>query len=346
MYFFSIVTCIVSKVICFFYAKPREVRWARQRVRALGSALGGRLDDATFYKVVNSYAIYNPVICEAFTALRNRRSRDAEKERLLQYFICSSLFDNFCDRNELTQEALYQISFSPETYTPGSFDEQLFLQAHLFLCGEVADKAGYLQAKKGVFQSQIDSLKQFNPAISNEDIRQITLRKGGYAVLLCHFYLDDRASEPEQQCWYQMGGMIQLINDLFDIYKDYQDGIATLPNRMNDAYAFQLHYMELVEQLKREIAHLPFPVAAKRHLTVSIIGICAVGAMAIRQLQEIQGMAPELPDLRSLPRNALIVDMEKPRNMWYCIRWIYQHARPQATVIQMSESRGAVAEVR
>ncbi|MBO9732165.1 MAG: hypothetical protein J7623_26220 [Chitinophaga sp.] len=346
MYFYNIVTCIISRVVYFFFARSRESKWASQRVRSLEVALGGRLDDATFHKIVNSYAIYNPVVCEAFTALRKRGSCDVEKERLLHYFICSSLFDNFCDRNELTQEALYQISFAPETYTPRCFDEQLFVQAHRFLWTQVVDKVSYQQAMQGVFQSQIDSLKQFDAAITAEDIRQITFRKGGYAVFLCHFYLDDPASEPEQQCWFQLGGIIQLINDLFDIYKDYQEGIATLPNRMTDAYAFYTGYMELVQNIKRTISQLPFAPAAKRYLTVSIIGICAVGATAIRQLQALQGDAERLPDLRRLPRKALIIDMEQPKNMWYCIRWIYRHARPQATVIQMSESRGAVAGVR
>jgi hypothetical protein len=164
--------------------------------------------------------------------------------------------------------------------------------------------------------------------------------------LLCHFYSDHQTSEAEQQCWYQLGGLIQLINDLFDIYKDYQEGIATLPNRMTDVHVFKALYMELVQSIKKEISHLPFALAAKRQLMVAVIGISAVGATAIRQLQALQGAAERLPDLRRLSRKVLIVDMERPENMWYCIRWIYQHARPQAAVIQMLESRGAVAEVR
>ncbi|HEY9261388.1 hypothetical protein, partial [Chitinophaga sp.] len=206
--------------------RRQEAKWASNRVKELETPLGGRLDDFTFRKIVNSYAIYNPMMCDAFTALRGRASRKAEKERMLQYFICSSLFDNFCDRKELSQEALHQLSFAPESYTAGSFDEQLFLQCHLFLRDGVRDKSFYEKVTHGVYQSQVDSVKQFDHTLSDEEITDITIRKGGYAVLLCHFYLDDPASEPEQQCWYQIGGIIQLINDLYDIHKDYQEGIV------------------------------------------------------------------------------------------------------------------------
>lgn len=332
MYFFSFVRNIFSKTYYILSVRRLEARWASSRVKELESALGGRLDDFTFRKIVNSYAIYNPMMCDAFTALRGRASRLAEKERMLQYFICSSLFDNFCDRKELSQDALYQISFAPESFTAASFDEQLFLQAHLFLRDGVQDKPFYEEVMHGLFQSQVDSIKQFDHTIGDEEIGRITLSKGGYAVLLCHFYLDDAAGEAERQCWYQIGGIIQLINDLYDIHKDYQEGAATLPNRMNDAYAFHTYFTGLVENVKKEISNLPFPAEAKQHLTISMMGICSLGMMAIRQLQQIQGMNATLPDLRSLPRKALIVDMEKPKNLWYCIRLVYQHARPLTAV--------------
>lgn len=327
MYLFNFMWNIISKTWYILSVRRKETKWARVRLRELEQQLGGRLDDVTFHKVITSYGIYNPMMCDAFTRLRGRVSNRAERDRMLHYFICSSLFDNFCDRKELDQESLYEISFSPTVYQPKSFDESLFLYAHLLLKNYVRDKQWYETVTHRLYEAQEDSAKQFNPSITDEEIEQITLHKGGYSVLLCHFYLDDPAGKEEQQCWYLIGGIIQLTNDLYDIYKDYQEGIVTLPNRMQDAYAFHDYFTGKITQLKKEIAALPFPNKTKQHLNISLMGICSFGLIAIKQLQKIQKQADALPNLKQLPRKQLIVDMEKPANLYYCMRQVYLHAK-------------------
>ncbi|MGF7233085.1 MAG: hypothetical protein ACQR30_17145 [Arachidicoccus sp.] len=138
--------------------------------------------------------------------------------------------------------------------------------------------------------------------------------------MLCSLYLDDIASELEQHCWYQIGEMIQLNDDLFDIYQDCSDKIATLPNRMQDAYAFHKFFIELFNNIKKEISLLPYPHKAKQSLNNSLTGICSIGLVAIRRLQKIQMASPALPDLKTLSRNKLIIDMEKITNRWSCVK--------------------------
>jgi hypothetical protein len=327
MYFFRFTTGILSKTYHILSTRSKEQKWATNYLKSLELQQGGKLDDFTFNKVVTSYAIYIPMMCDAFTLLRNKYTNEGEKERMLHYFICSSLFDNFCDRAELTAAELNSISFEPDQYQPRNFDEQLFLHSHRLLKAFVRDKDYYNEVTRKLYKAQEDSALQFDKTISNEILEQITLDKGGYSVLLCHFYLDQQASAAEQHCWYQIGGIIQLTNDLYDIYKDLQEGSTTLPNRMKDAYSFHRYFGDLVQNIKREIAQLPASESAKQHFTISMMGICSLGMMALRQLIQLQGEAPLLPDLSSLPRKALIIDMEKPANLWYCIKTVYQQAK-------------------
>jgi len=49
--------------------------------------------------------------------------------------------------------------------------------------------------------------------------------------------------------------------------------------------------------------------------------------VAIEQLKNIQGSNKEMPDLRYLPRKALIIDMEKFRNVWLWIKKIYRYGK-------------------
>jgi hypothetical protein len=97
---------------------------------------------------------------------------------------------------------------------------------------------------------------------------------------------------------------------------------------MRDAHSFHRFFTGKVEHLKREIGLLPFPRKTKQRLTLSMMGICSLGLMAIKQLRQIQSNNKTLPDLRQLPRKKLIIDMEKPGNLWYCMRQVYLLSKP------------------
>lgn len=327
MFFLRFVTIIFSKAFYIVRTRKKEARWCAGFVKSIEAKFDGRLDDFTFKKVVNSYAIYNPMMCDAFMQLHNRNTSREERERLVHYFICSSLFDNFCDRKELTAEQLYQISFQPNSFRAASVDEKMFLHSHLFLRNYVKDKVAYDQVSYNLFCAQQASARQFDKGITNEEIEDITLKKGGYSVQLCHFYFDDKATAAEIDCWYRIGGIIQMTNDLFDIYKDLQEGSQTLPVRMKDAHAFKQLFLEMIAGVKKQISLMDISQRQRESFTVSMMGICAFGLIALQQLQTLQGSNKELPNFTLLPRKALIVDMEKPVNLWRWIRLVYQHSK-------------------
>ncbi|WP_423737547.1 class 1 isoprenoid biosynthesis enzyme [Chitinophaga caseinilytica] len=308
--------------------RKKEAPRAEALLKKLEAQFGGRMPEEARRKVIVSYSIYQPMIIDAFTALRGRKATLEEKERLVQYFICSGAFDDFVDRNELSPEDLDTISFAPENFQPRRIEEKMFLHCHLALRNFVRHRAAYDQAARGLFRAQVDSGKQSRPEpMSAEELLRITLEKGGYAVLLCHFYLDHDASEAERSCWYRIGGIIQLTNDLFDIWKDIQAGVQTLPNTMTDAHAFHAFLSAEVREMMEIIGTLPVPKSRKRAFLLNMMAICSFSDMAVARLRRIQGAAPQLPDLKTLPRKALIVDMEKPANIWHCMRYTFQQCR-------------------
>lgn len=327
MYFSRFLYTVISKALYIINTRKSETKWAIGYVQNLEKQFGGRFDDLTCKKIVNSYAIYNPMLCDAFALLHGRVTNREERERMLHYFICSSLFDNFYDRKELTTQQLRKISFDPETYQAKEFDEMIFLHSHVLLKNQVRDQQLYEVITQKLFNAQQDSMKQFGDTITDEEIKKVTFAKGGYSVLLCSFYLENDTSAEEQQCWYRIGSIIQLTNDLFDIYKDLQDGSHTLATRMTNANSFNQFFLELVDHFKEEIRVLPYNTAAKRNFTMSMIGICAFGWIALTQLRSIQGDRLSLPQLASLPRKDLIIDMEKRENLWRWIKWVYHFGK-------------------
>lgn len=327
MYFTRFINTVFNKAFYIIRSRKKEIIWATDYVKKIEQSFHGKFDDATFKKIVNSYAIYNPMMCDAFTLLHGRLTNKEERERMLHYFICSSLFDNFCDRKELKKDELLAISFRPQYYQTKNFDEAVFLASHLKLKNYVKDQAYYDEVTHKLYNAQIDSARQFDGNISEDELKHITFSKGGYSVLLCSFYLDVDTSEAEKQCWYRIGSIIQLTNDLFDIYKDLQDGSETLATRMQNAYAFEQFFLRLTDDVKKEINLIECPISEKQNFKISMMGICAFGLIALQQLKQLQGTALALPDFKEVPRKDLIVDMEKSKNLWLWIKLVYHHSK-------------------
>ncbi len=296
MYWLQFGAGIIFRVIRITISRKREAAWAAKHVSALESEYGGRLRKDASRNIINSYSIYVPMIVRAFSNLRGRGVSDAERLRMLDYFICSTTFDDFTDRAELSEQELYNIAYMPEAYKAKRVEEHIFLFAHLSLNHFVKEKAAYAEATRGLFQAQIDSALQTDSTITDADLHRVTIGKGSYAVLLCSFYLDEEISPAERQCWFHLGGIIQLTNDLFDIWKDLQNGVQTLPVRMRDAHAFHEFFTGMVNNLEAEINALSISTERKQQFLLDMMAICSFGEFAIHRLRELQAQHKQLPD--------------------------------------------------
>ncbi len=326
-YFLWFWFTVIRRACSIIAARKKETKRAYALLEKMETRFKGRFNPATRRKIAVSYGIYLPMLCESFTRLHGRRTTAQEKERFIYYFICSSLFDDFTDYQLITKAQLYQLSFQYENYVTSSFDEEVFRFAHGFLRDFVKDKAGYDEVAHALFEAQLQSQKQFQSDLDPEALRAVTFAKGGYAVLLCSYYLNEPAGAEERECWYQIGTLIQLTNDLYDIYKDIQDELTTLPNTMEDPRAFEAFFTGEIRRMKKTIRRLPFSSQRCSDFSLSMAGVYAFGLIAIHQLKRLRDQSDRLPDLRTLPREKLIIDMEKPANLLLWFRFTYRYGR-------------------
>lgn len=308
-------------------SRKKETRRAYGLLEELEKRFDGHFRPATRRKIAVSYGIYNPMVCDAFARLAGKTTQPAEKHRYMLYFVCSSLFDDFTDYDLVTAQELENLSFRPETYAAGTFDEQVFRYAHQQLRNAVRDKVAYDRVTRALFAAQRDSRAQAGNTLGHAELERITLAKGGNSVLLCGYYLDMPAGPAEAACWYSLGSLIQLTNDLYDIHKDLTEGFTTPANSMTDAYAFESFFLSQIAEMKKCIRALPVPAGRRRTFSLCMAGIYAFGLIALEQLKRIQAGASRLPALSSLPRQALIIDMEKPANLARWFKFTYRHAR-------------------
>ncbi|MBL0883018.1 MAG: hypothetical protein IBJ16_06690 [Chitinophagaceae bacterium] len=323
----SRIYCIYIIIISTFsilWKRRKEAKWAETTISKIEQQLGGSLSDSAKSRAIVSYSGFIPMVTDPFLNLHNRYTNNAEKERILLYFICSSLFDDFSDLDQLTNEELYNISFHPEKYSATQQEEKLFLYAHQKLKAAVQDQSEYDKATKRLFTAQLNSVQQKNPAISIQEIKEITLEKGGTATFLCHFYLDEKANDIEQQCWFLLGSVFQVLDDLMDVHQDLQEGSYTMPIKMKYASESEQFFTDQIQRLQSAIDQLPFHWRNKFTLMMSAMAMYSLGKLALYQLKKLEITNTGMPDLKQVPRKYLIIDMEKPMNIWRCIKYIYK----------------------
>jgi len=325
-FFFYFWPSLIRFGVRFVRARRTAIRNAIARLHQIEQELEGSFDEATFQKVVERHGVHLPLVCDPFSALHARFTIAAEQERDIYYFICSSLLDDFFDQKTLTIRQINDIVFEPGMYKSGTFNERAFLFSHVFLLREIKHQQAYERVLRDVVQAQSDSLRQFDPHITEEEIQRITFSKGGNSLLLCRYYLDSEACEAEEQCWYRLGTMIQLCNDLADIYKDRQDAIQTLATRCTDAEAIADFFNEQVDGFRAQVALLPYPRKQKMDFSLAMAAIYSLGLVAIDNLRKLQVGAASLPPPEQVPREALILDMEKPANILRWVRYVHRHS--------------------
>jgi len=146
--------------------------------------------------------------------------------------------------------------------------------------------------------------------LKTSDLEKITAEKGGCSVLLFRCLLLEPISEREQMFWRDFGLLIQLCDDIFDLWHDRRAGIATLATRFaeqNDVRGLAAFF----EKKARVVTVQAGPIRGEIHFLLAITRVC------------LRHYAQLLEKHSSLPlddRRLMVVDMERWGNRWRAAR--------------------------
>ncbi|MBK6964769.1 MAG: hypothetical protein IPH20_12720 [Bacteroidales bacterium] len=112
---------------------------------------------------------------------------------------------------------------------------------------------------------------------------------------------------------FSLGGISQLENDLFDVYKDFCNGIKTLATTENSIVRLRKYYKGLVEETFALVHLTSFPDEHKKKFLRFIALIISRGFVCLDLLENRKGNEScfSLPEYK---RHELICDMDKPGN--------------------------------
>lgn len=327
MYFIIYSYHIVKLLARMLFGLTLSEMKADKLLKKIEIQFNGKFAPTTFKKIKKFQGIQQYIINDSFAKLENRYTNNNERENNKLYFILASLYDDLMDENIVSQAVLNEMFLNPENAKPKSFSEVVLIDTHLKLLNLVQNKEAYQKVLNNIHQAQIDSLEQLKNDISLESILSITERKGGYSLLMCRHYIQMSANEVIDNCWYQLGGMIQMTNDLYDIYNDTMAGINTFANTQNEFDKIRDQYVSQVHKYKLSIEKLAYDDTKKLKFQIKLSLIPALGYVALENLKQLQGKADNLKPFKEYARKDLIVDMEKVKNIIKLIKFSYQIAK-------------------
>jgi hypothetical protein len=291
-----------------------------------GKRNDGSLDDEAIKKLKSYYGLAVPAILgEAFCALRGYPMTNNERMASTCQGATTGLFDDFFDKQNFTGEGLKKFIEDPYSAKANTASQFLFLQLYTIGLQNMPDAKLTLSYVSRVYQAQVESKKQDVPGLSFEEIKKITLLKGGVSLLLYRTAFANNMTGPEERILDHLGGLMQLSNDIFDVYEDCRDGIHTLVTTAKNISELRTLYLQLMKEgygLAYGSGYPPQNV--KRFINIISLGIFSRCLVCLDQLESKEKMTGNIFMPNSYQRKDLICDMDTAKNKW---RSVLYHVR-------------------
>src|SRR5690606_7795265 len=112
----------------------------------------------------------------------------------------------------------------------------------------------------------------------------------------------------------ELGASLQLVNDLFDVYKDHQNHIQTLLTTQPDLNFISNLFQEKVQLTISAFNKLSYPPKQKDKMLWLIKIMLSRGFVCLEQLKALPNAMNNFSP-KNYSRKQLICDMEKPKNI-------------------------------
>ncbi len=277
----------------------------------------GSIDDGDIKKINSYYGLAVPAILgEAFCALRGTAMTHSERLASTAQGAMTGLFDDFFDKDYLSDEAVENIIKNQGQAGKKKSNQALFDIFYKTALAHVPDKKLLVNALIDVYKAQVLSKRQVNPHIATDELLDITMHKGGSSVLFYRTAFSPAISNAEHQLIFNLGAMMQLGNDIFDVYKDRESGISTLITNARHMADIRRLLQTRLETYFADAFSLGYPKRNTRaFLDIISIGVYSRCFVCLNQLEKNEKKSGGVFDVHAYTRKQLICDMDTNMNM-------------------------------
>ncbi|MEP7255656.1 MAG: hypothetical protein ABI666_07750 [Ferruginibacter sp.] len=283
----------------------------------------GSFDENDLKKITGYYGLAVPAILgEAFCALRGEGMTDKERMASTCQGGMTGLGDDFFDKQRLSEAELKDFIERPELFNGNTASERLFLNFYKAALANAPQPTQMQQQIYRVFHAQLLSKQQANPGLSYEVIKDITLRKGAESLLYYRTVFENPFKNGEEKMVYCLGGLMQLSNDIFDVYKDHKNGISTLVTTATKIKELRFLYSALLKIGTEAAYKSGYPKKnVRKFMGIISIGIFSRCYVCLDQLEKNEKKSGNVFDPKQYQRKDLICDMDTAANKWRSLKY-------------------------
>lgn len=269
-------------------------------------------------KRLRTYLVLFLVFEYLFETLQGKSLPKTAKERSTLLATLTPYFDDWTDDTTLDFENLPE--FLAET--PAQIQTPADACAYLFSTSGCTWDTHW----KAVADAQLLSRAQKSGTLDEFELWDVMEKKGSSSVLLgWNVVTKQQGGSAMKRCSHSLGMFAQLLNDLFDVWKDREDGIATVVTDLVEMDQLATAYDRVFEVLVDQIADVKTTVWAKQKTIGFLVIGYALGRVALRQLIQLQRRNQNRFEVHQFDRSELVCDMALWRNRlaftWEVLRY-------------------------
>jgi hypothetical protein len=305
---------ILSRMLTLYWQVKKQERFLKIRLPALMAEVVPdhyQSFTASHIKRITKYwQLGLNIICENLYHLTGKKLNAEEYNRIILLSVFGPLFDDLFDDKILDHGQIESLVANPDEYIAINKTDDLVKEIYLKILQLTPDEKQFTDHLQKVFYWQKESLKQLNENITEEELYKITYNKSYYAILLYCAVLDHYPGQEMLEILYPIAGLMQLTNDAFDVWKDVQSKVYTLPNLYRNFEQLQQHFMAEIASINNKLCLLPYPLKARQTYAITIHSLHAMGWMSLEQLKNATKNTSDFAELGTLSRQALVCDMD------------------------------------
>ncbi|QED37607.1 hypothetical protein FK178_07655 [Antarcticibacterium arcticum] len=286
-------------------------------------------------KITSYYALGVPAILgESLAILRGEPLHQTERYSLTYLGGISGLLDDLFDDPLQKADHLEEFILQPENLHPSNAHEQLLSMMYIEGLSFSAQPRKLKNQALMVYKAQQQSLQQKLSAVSKEKVVALTLSKGGTSFVFYRLCMNHPLSAEEEELLSKLGGLMQLGNDIFDVWEDHREGTVTAATQCkNIPQLRKIFHNDLMKVY--ELASLtPYPrKQIHRFLQIITLALSRV-FVCLDQFEVLQHQTGNIFSIEDYERKQLICDMQKPANQLKAIKYYLKTSRD----INFSES--------
>lgn len=273
-------------------------------------------------KRMHDYILIQAMWTAGFCLLRGDRIKDNEIKAIVNISALAPLYDDFFDKVEMPSDKINGLVNTPFDYISTSSIEDLFLEFSKKIHENIQDVPFYLENAKRVFKAQYES-KQLvsDQSLPWEKVKQISFEKGASTVVCMCNMLNTKLSVHEEGLMFQLGGVAQYLDDLFDLREDFLEGRQTLANPIIRVVEKKNNFNDEVAIFKMMLKDSMYKNSNKKAFLFPVTYILGATLLTLERYQSLEKKTGGIFKIDEYSRDDLVVDMDKFSNRWKAFKW-------------------------